>query len=492
MFGIAADANSNVYFTDASSGVIWRVDGASLSQYVVAGGAATPCSAATDQYGDGCPATQATFGSSGSGNYATTSLPGPGIYGVSVDAYSDLFVGDTETNLIREVSSGTQFGPVAGNQPTNKIDIHFAKGDSPAASAYSLTAGASNFSLGSATCAANSDGTTDCILPVTATPSVLGAFTGTLQVKSTQGGIGTFPLSGTFVLNPVTRIAVVAVPGGTCNSNTITTSTPVSMTATLITNGPSAPGGTITFLANGTPIGTPQSVTNSGTAGAPVYGASLSYTFTSAGTYTITASYSGDSYYQGSTGTATTVINSTAPSFSTSLLPNNQNGTIAAGQTALYSFNVVQSVYTGTITFAVSGLPANSSYTLSPSSITAAGCSQTSTVALSILTQQPVKASPAGIGFSGHGRGQAFGIIAGVGMALSIGLIGIRRRKLPMRFWQIGMAIALLLAASGIVACNGNSTVATPGTPSGSSTITVTATGSAGTVTSFTVPLTIQ
>ena len=96
-FGVAADANSNVYVTDASSGAIWRIDGAGQSMYVVAGGAATVCSTVIDAYGDGCPALQAKFGSSGSGNFATATLPGPGIYGISVDAYSNLYVGDTET-----------------------------------------------------------------------------------------------------------------------------------------------------------------------------------------------------------------------------------------------------------------------------------------------------------------------------------------------------------------------------------------------------------
>ncbi|HEY4378758.1 MAG TPA: hypothetical protein VGN01_00330, partial [Acidobacteriaceae bacterium] len=110
-FGIASDANTNLYITDASSGFIWRVDGsAGHTMYVVAGGAATVCSAATDSLGDGCPALQAKFGSSGTGNFASTTLPGPGIFGVSVDSFADLFTGDTETGVIREVASGTQFG----------------------------------------------------------------------------------------------------------------------------------------------------------------------------------------------------------------------------------------------------------------------------------------------------------------------------------------------------------------------------------------------
>ncbi len=488
IFGIAADTNSNVYLTDASSGVIWRVDGVGLSQYVVAGGAATTCSAATDKYGDGCPATQATFGSSsGTGNFATATLPGPGIYGVSVDKYSNLYAGDTETNLVREVSSGTQFGPVGAGEPTQTVDIHFAAGDSPAASAYTLTAGSSNFSLGTANCTANSDGTVDCLLPITATPTALGLFTGTLQVTSTQGGVGTFPLSGTYVQSPITRTAVTAVPSGTCTGTTISTSNAVTLTATLTANGPAAPGGTVTFFSNGTAIGTPQNVVNLGSTATPVYGATLSYTFSTVGAYTITATYSGDSYFKPSTGTAPSTITSTTPTFSTSLT-NYQESAVTAGGTALYSFNVVQSVYTGTITFACSGLPAGASCLFSPSSITANGCSNTSTVALSINTQQGLPVSQSALGLTGRGPWQALSVLVGLSLAL---LIGLRRRAIGgWRFGQMWMAAALLLAASGMVACGkGSSTAASP---SGTYTITVTATGSAGTTSSFPVSLKIQ
>jgi len=75
-----------------------------------------------------------------------------------------------------------------------------------------------------------------------------------------------------------------------------------------------------------------------------------------------------------------------------------------------------------------------------------------------------------------------------MGLALAIGL---RRRRAPLRYGQFWMALALLLAASGTVAC-GNGVTATPATPAGPYTLTVTATGSAGTVFSFTVPLTVK
>ena len=148
------------------------VDGAGQTMYVVAGGATNVCSAFTDIYGDGCPGTQAKFGSSGGGNYATAASPG--IFGVSVDANSNLYTGDTVTNLVREVASGTQFGNVGAVQ-TDVVDVHFAANDSAAAGGYTLTSGASIFSLGTPSCTTNSDLTTDCLLPITVTPSRAGA-----------------------------------------------------------------------------------------------------------------------------------------------------------------------------------------------------------------------------------------------------------------------------------------------------------------------------
>ena len=486
IFGIAADALSNVYFTDASSGAIWRVDGAGAHQYVVAGGAATVCSGATDALGDGCPATQALFGHSGSGNYATATLPGPGVYGVSVDTNADLFFGDTENNVVREIASGTQFGPVGANQPTQIVDVHFATGDGPLSSgAYSLIAGQTNFSLGTASCTTNSDNTTDCLLPITATPSMLGLFTGTLLVKSNTGQSAVFNLSGTYVQSPITRTSIAySAPNVTCTgTNTYSTTTPVLLTSALVANGPNPPGGTVTFYANGAQIGTPQNVTNIGTTANPVYGATLSYTFTTANTYSVYSYYSGDSYFKPSTSTKITVISSN-PTFTASAI-SYQQSTVNPGQTGLYSFTVAQNVYGGTISFACSGLPANSSCSFSPATLTAGGCSGSSIVALSIITQGP-PAQTSAIG-GGSGRWLLFSVPWGVGLAL---LIGLRRRKMPLRYSQLWMGLALFLCLSAMTACSSSINVAV--TPAFSGNVTVTASGSAGTVVNFTVPLIVN
>jgi hypothetical protein len=482
--GVAADGNSNVYITDATNGTIWRVDGAgqvagTMTQpmYPVAGGVSTVCTTSIvpgvttiDTYGDGCPGTGAKFGTGTTG----------GIFGVSVDAYSDLFVGDTVYPLVREVASGTQFGSIGANQPTDYVKIHFAAGDSPASSTpYQLTAGAANFSLGtaSAACTTNSDTTQDCVLPIKATPSTTGAFTGMLEVMATHGGPAYFPLSGNYVATPFTRTVVSAVQQSISCTNTTAynTSTPVTLTATLFSNGIGTPTGTVTFYANGTQIGTAQALANGTTA-------TLTYTFTTAGSYAITSTYTpaAGSYYVGSSSLAYN-ITSAVPSLSGSTITYQLN-TVSAGQTALYSLNIVQNVYAGTITFSCSGLPANSSCVFYPSSFTAVGCQTSNTVAMSILTQQATQTMTSSLGGSARGPWTALSILSGIGLAL---LIGVRRRRLSLRYSQIWMALAVLLAVAGIVSCNGMNQKTVAATPSGSYSVVVTETGSTSATFSF-------
>lgn len=470
-FGVATDATNNVYFTDALNGVIWRVDAASNSQYVLAGAASSTCAAATDSYGDGCPATQATFGSSGS-SYATAS--NPGIFGVNTDVYGNLYTGDTVTNLVREVATGAQFGNVGASQPTNTLEIHFASGDTPAASAYTLISGAANFAVGAANCTSNSDGTTDCLLPVTATPTTLGAFTGVLQVKSTKGLTSQFALSGNYVMSPATRTSVSFTTGSTCSTtNTISTIAPVTITATVVATG--TPTGTVTFFANGTQIGIPAAVSSGK--------ATLTYTFATAAAYTLTATYSGDSYFRASSGKATSTVTSSAPTYTLTSTTYSE-ATVTAGGTALYSFNVVQNVYSATINFACSGLPYGAACVFSPTSITNAGCSQTTLVAMSITTTQPI--TPTSAGFFSDGRG---GLAMAALAAALAACIGVRRRRLGSA-GTVVLGLLMLAAAASLTACGkiGGQT----GTPAGTSTITVTATPSSGTATTLQMTLTVK
>jgi sugar lactone lactonase YvrE len=96
--GVAADANGNIYISDSGHNLI-RVIASNGYSYLYAGG--TNCAAATDTYGDGCTATQASFSSPA---------------GLTVDASSNLYIADGGDNLIRKVAYiGGVITAVAGN-----------------------------------------------------------------------------------------------------------------------------------------------------------------------------------------------------------------------------------------------------------------------------------------------------------------------------------------------------------------------------------------
>jgi hypothetical protein len=120
---------------------------------------------------------------------------------------------------------------------------------------------------------------------------------------------------------------------------------------------------------------------------------------------------------------------------------------------------------------------------MSPTTISSTACTAASTVALSINTQQGSAVLPASFGPVGRGWWSILTMFAGVGMAL---LIGLRRRRGTLRYGRIWVALALLVAACGVVACNNIQTPA--GTPAGTYTITVTATGSAGGTSTLILP----
>jgi hypothetical protein len=97
-------------------------------------------------------------------------------------------------------------------------------------------------------------------------------------------------------------------PNGTSTGGTTPTTTTLSASSSSITAGqsdtltanvsPTAATGTVSFLSNGSSIGNGTLTSGSATS---------SPTFTTAGTYTVTADYSGDSTYASSDSTAATI-----------------------------------------------------------------------------------------------------------------------------------------------------------------------------------------
>lgn len=90
--GVAVDGAGNLYIADTGNNVIRMITAATGIISTVAGGAATVCAASTDTVGDGCPAVQAKLNQP---------------WGVTLDAFGNIYIADTFNHRIREVSSAT-------------------------------------------------------------------------------------------------------------------------------------------------------------------------------------------------------------------------------------------------------------------------------------------------------------------------------------------------------------------------------------------------
>ena len=178
---LAFDTSGNLYISD-SNGFIWFLDFHTGYLRAVAKNASI-CSSHTDSFGDGCPATQASFGSNG----------GNGM-GVGADALGNIYISDSTNLLIRKVITGLASpGKATGTTATLPIQLHFTAGDNLNNLAYS----SSEWSLTTPSCTSNADTTVDCLLSSSFTPAVPGARTTPLAVNSTLSNTATLGLSGT-------------------------------------------------------------------------------------------------------------------------------------------------------------------------------------------------------------------------------------------------------------------------------------------------------
>ena len=250
---------------------------------------------------------------------------------------------------------------------------------------------------------------------------------------------------------------------------------PFTITTTVATGSSGlAPSGSVTFLANGSPIsGTVSySYTNGSIAGAATTQASISATIANAGKQTITASYSGDTNYSSSSSAATVVnVSDFALSASASTLTI---ATPGASGTLTLTINAGQG-YTGTVAFtsnSCSGLPTGATCSFNPASVKGAG-STTLTVKTTASTASLHKdrALPWWMGTGGFGVAAIFLIGAGP-----------KRRRVLLSTFLVALSL-------GIVGCGGGSSSGgggSQGTPAGTYPVVVTATsGSSSSTATF-------
>jgi hypothetical protein len=165
----------------------------------------------------------------------------------------------------------------------------------------------------------------------------------------------------------------------------------LTLTASVTSAGPT-PTGNVTFTSGSTTLGT-----------VALSGGSANFTtsFNAAGTQAITVSYSGDTNTQPSSSSLSQVVNAAftlAPDGS-----GNTTLTVKAGQTVSAPINITGAAgFSGAVTFACSGLPANASCSFSPATINVSGMAAVPTL-LSINTAAGSMASQLTPGFGAYG-----------------------------------------------------------------------------------------
>ena len=333
-------------------------------------------------------------------------------------------------------------------------------------------------------------GSTDC-----GTSGKIGYVTGTGYDQVT--GLGTVDANelATAFSAAVTSTLISTTTNLTASTTSPTVGTAVTFTATVSPDtGSTAPTGTVQFAVDGTNSGSAVTL-GSDTSSASSALATLSTTFTTSGSHTITATYSGDSTNAASTGTLTVTVATKTGAFTLS----GTNPTIAQGSSGTSTITVTPTGgYTGTVAFTVTG-PS----TLSNTCFSVSSASVTGTVAVtSTITINTTETACAVAGrrpivvarqdrFEGSGYG--FHPEAALGLLL-LPFAALRRfRKSRLQ----GNLLVLLVLATGTLVLNGcgggKSTTTIAEAAKGTYTLTVTGTDSTANLTNTTtVTLTID
>jgi hypothetical protein len=265
----------------------------------------------------------------------------------------------------------------------------------------------------------------------------------------------------------------------------------VTLTAT-VTSASGTPGGTVTFYSGSTPLGV-GTLNGNGIA-------TLSTAALPAGTDTVTATYAAAGNFAGSSSPEATLTIAAAPvpaqgSYTVTASPTSL--TVAVGATAktMLTFTPT-SGYRGTIALSCSNLPVNASCAFAQNQVTLSGNNQNVNTGLTIATtvQQAGKHLPSHAPqspFSAAVLALVFWCPGGLtGLAVFAG-----RRKLVkrQRLWHLCVLLPSTWAlAAGLSGC-GMSGYVVHVTPATTSTVTVVATGTSGTVvTTQTVTLTLK
>ena len=325
------------------------------------------------------------------------------------------------------------------------------------------------------TCSANfASGTA---VTLTATPAAGSTFAGWSGACS---GMGACSISMTAAQSVTGSFQVTTTTALTVSSAQANAGSSVTFTAKVSpASGSSTPTGTVTFNSGAMALGT-----------APLSSgiATLTTSSLATGTYSVTASYGGD---------ANSASSSSAPAalavVDVTVTPGQTSLTVARGQSVQTSLTVTPAPvasFTPTVTFACSGQPAESTCSFNPPSVTPNGAPVAATLTLQTTPSTRLQRL--------LGRDELFyGLL--LPSLLSFVFVKRNSKRMSGNMRLLGLLSMLMLStiwwtACGASASAGGGTSHNPGTPFGSSMITVTATTSGPSPISkqITIMLTVQ
>lgn len=461
---LAVDGEGNVFVADAGTGSIYKetpVAGGAYTQTTVVAGLGTVSGLGVDAGGTLYVAAQGTngvmrFATAGTGSQAFPSVVGafanPG--GIALDGAGNLYVeaalnGATGLpTLFRFDVADSQtliFPLTAEGKSSAAQTVILANIGNAALTLSGLATSSANFSLDAATttCAATgsvavADG---CVAGMSFTPQIAGPLTGTFNITDNtlnQAGAVQRVLLNAAGSGPVTvAVSDQSVVYGTAK---------VVLSASVSYAGTVAPSGALTFVVD---QGT--SVTATCSASGAVLNCAGTYptAMLAVGLHTITATNAADTYYSAATGTGRLTI--TAPAVSDFSFTNagTATATISSGASAVFNFQLTPMGvgFPGQVSLAVTGLPPQATYELTPSNVSAASGSQV--VQLTIQTAAPVATKAANQPPSSP---WAKGAVLLSAMLLPFGVA--RRHRWMNRSLTLALASLLSLAAvTGLAGC---------------------------------------
>ena len=268
--------------------------------------------------------------------YATTTEPSGNRLVMIVDNGSGITESDLATAPANEVFRGVAFTPTQPGTASSAVSLSVdtstgsTYGSEPTLQATVTGSGATPTGWVSFRLA---DGTLVGAAPLVNGVATLQATTnlpvGSDNVVAVYTGDVTFA-AATSAAQAVTISQAQTSTAVSFSANPVGTDAPVAFTATVTAlnlqlNGNGfQPTGTVSFFADGTPLGGPvpltQSVVNQNGQPAQVYSATLTTSFATLGVSNITAVYSGDANYAGSTASSQSlsIVNSTVVTVTTS------------------------------------------------------------------------------------------------------------------------------------------------------------------------------